>query len=154
VVLPRYPIKGTTKRRPPKKRKKLRFRIFDPACANAWRAAMPSSAQFSNTERLMDGFQRNDGLIMDQALLEPKEREGKLIESEWIEYRDEVLRSFSHAPPAAHLLVLRSTFFAGAYSLLRRIAAGGGNAERRLRLIHAELERFNAEIGSSCQRRG
>jgi hypothetical protein len=38
---------------------------------------------------------RNDGVIMDQALLELIEREGKPNESEWI---DEVLRSFSNAP--------------------------------------------------------
>jgi hypothetical protein len=77
------------------------------------------------------------------------QRECKLIESAWIKYRDEVLGSFSKAPPAAHLFVLRSTFFAGAYSLFGRIAAGDGDAEQRLRLIQAELERFNAEIGSS-----
>jgi hypothetical protein len=75
------------------------------------------------------------------------QRECKLIEPEWIKYRDEVLSSFNKAPPAAHLFVLRNTFFAGAYSLFERIVAGGGAADRRLRLIQAELERFNAESG-------
>jgi hypothetical protein len=42
----------------------------------------------------MGGIERNDGVIMDQALLELIEHEGKLIESEWI---DELLRSFSQA---------------------------------------------------------
>jgi hypothetical protein len=55
----------------------------------------PKSTQFSNTDRQMDGIERNDGVIMDQSLLELIEHEGKLIKSEWI---DEVLRSFSKAP--------------------------------------------------------
>jgi hypothetical protein len=55
----------------------------------------PKSTQFSNTDRQMDGIERNDGVIMDQALLELIEHEGQLVESEWI---DEVLGSFSKAP--------------------------------------------------------
>jgi hypothetical protein len=108
------------------------------------KAAPPKIAPMHGTPRC-----QVNGVMMNQALLELIEREGKIIESEWIKYRDEVLSSFTKAPPAAHLLVLRSTFFAGAHSLFRRIVAGGGDAERRLRLIQAELEGFNAAIESS-----
>jgi len=114
----------------------------------------PRGGRFSATRNRRSRSARRLTLWSSEEWKFAMQRECKLIESAWIKYRDEVLGSFSKAPPAAHLFVLRSTFFAGAYSLLGRIVAGDGDAEQRLRLIQAELERFNAEIGSSRQRRG
>jgi hypothetical protein len=39
-----------------RRRNRLRFRMFDPACADAWRAAILSSTQFRNAERIMHGI--------------------------------------------------------------------------------------------------